>query len=383
MSSCVSMRTSMLISNAAPVAASSTDFARLAIHPRAPFEVDPRRFGLSSLHAATRCQPMSATPSNACAATSPAQRSPTNASRSMTEGRSCIDSSTPSVTERHVVLDPIEFMWHIRVPHPFGQPPAVQIGNPADLASPASPPLKCRSRSELALCHDPAPISPVITACSPRTSSTVTASSPTPPIKPPASLLRLVHPPCAGCSGSNASSISTSSAVRCVAVRCVSSRASTRPRSSRESSLISPCAKPTASTTPAHHRCVRPQPNSPSPRHRPCPDCAHGRATASLRLTTHPPRLASFLPCSRCCRIRIASARPQKFRARTGNEPDNDHTNTPTATQIGRLFHLCFRHRPNRYFQNKFNRRVDLPILYVSFSQHRRCARGWPRRTPG
>ena len=80
---------------------------------------------------------------------------------------------------------------------------AVQIGNPADLASSASPPS----------CHDPAPISPGITACSPRTSSTVTASSPTPPIKAPASLLRLVHPPCAGCSGSNASSISTSSAV--------------------------------------------------------------------------------------------------------------------------------------------------------------------------
>ena len=25
-----------------------------------------------------------------------------------------------------------------------------------------------------------------------------------------------------------------------------------------------------------------------------------------------------------------------------GNEPDNDRTNTPTATQIGRLFHLSF-----------------------------------------
>ena len=30
------------------------------------------------------------------------------------------------------------------------------------------------------------------------------------------------------------------------------------------------------------------------------------------------------------------------LRARTGNEPDNDHTNTPTATQSGRLFHLSF-----------------------------------------
>ena len=32
----------------------------------------------------------------------------------------------------------------------------------------------------------------------------------------------------------------------------------------------------------------------------------------------------------------------KNLRARTGNEPDNDHTNTPTATQIGRLFHLSF-----------------------------------------
>ena len=35
--------------------------------------------------------------------------------------RSCIDSSTLSVTGRlNVVLDPIDFMRHIRVPHPFG-----------------------------------------------------------------------------------------------------------------------------------------------------------------------------------------------------------------------------------------------------------------------
>ena len=32
----------------------------------------------------------------------------------------------------------------------------------------------------------------------------------------------------------------------------------------------------------------------------------------------------------------------KKSRARTGNEPDNDHTNTPTATQIGRLILLSF-----------------------------------------
>ena len=45
-------------------------------------------------------KPMSVTPSNAFAATSPARQSRTNASRSMTAGRSCIGSSTPSMTGR-------------------------------------------------------------------------------------------------------------------------------------------------------------------------------------------------------------------------------------------------------------------------------------------
>ena len=49
---------------------------------------------------ARAAKPMSGTPSNAFAATSPAQQSRTNASRSMTAGRSCIDSSTPSTTGR-------------------------------------------------------------------------------------------------------------------------------------------------------------------------------------------------------------------------------------------------------------------------------------------
>ena len=47
---------------------------------------------------ARAAEPMSGPPSNAFAATSPARPSRTNASRSMTAGRSCIDSSTPSVT---------------------------------------------------------------------------------------------------------------------------------------------------------------------------------------------------------------------------------------------------------------------------------------------
>ena len=58
---------------------------------------------------------------------------------------------------------------------------------------------------------------------------------------------------------------------------------------------------------------------------------------------------APWIPASRpSCHARVA-AEPESHqldrkysRARTGNEPDNDHTNTPTATQIGRLFLLSF-----------------------------------------
>ena len=145
---------------------------------------------------ARAAKPMSGTLSNAFAATSPAQHSRTNASRSMTAGRSCIDSSTPSVTRPLMSCSTRWTSCGTSVCRtPSGQPPAVQIGNPADLASPASPPLKCRSRSELALCLAPAPISPDTTACSPRTSNTAATSSPTLPIKPPASLMRLVPRP--------------------------------------------------------------------------------------------------------------------------------------------------------------------------------------------
>ena len=108
----------------------------------------------------------------------------------MTAGRSCIDSSTPSATAPHMSCStPSNSCGTSVCRTPSGQPPAVQIGNPADLASPASPPLKCRSRSELALCHAPAPISPDTTACSPRTSSTASASS-------PSRCARSATPPC-------------------------------------------------------------------------------------------------------------------------------------------------------------------------------------------
>ena len=56
----------------------------------------------------------------------------------------------------HVVLDPSTSCGTSVCRTPSGQPPAVQIGNPADLASLASPPSS----------HDRAPTSPVTTACS-------------------------------------------------------------------------------------------------------------------------------------------------------------------------------------------------------------------------
>ena len=131
----------------------------------------PRCSPKSWVSPARAAKPMSGTPSNAFAATSPARQARTNASRSMTAGRSCIGSSTPSMTRR---LMSCSTRWTL---------------------SPASPPLKCRSRSELALCHERAPISLDTTPCSPRTSSTVTTSFPTLLVQPPASSLPLVLAP--------------------------------------------------------------------------------------------------------------------------------------------------------------------------------------------
>ena len=72
------------------------------------------------------------------------------------------------------------------------------------------------------------------------------------------------------------------------------------------------------------------------------PDCAHGYATAPPRLTSQAPRPTSVLPCSLRSRLQIASDRSRNVRAQTDNEPDNDHTNTPRTTQIGRLFLLSY-----------------------------------------
>ena len=75
------------------------------------------------------------------------------------------------------------------------------------------------------------------------------------------------------------------------------------------------------------------------------PPVRHGPAAPHLQA----PRPTPVLPCSLRSRLQIASDRPQNVRARTDNEPDNDHTNTPRTTQIGRLFLLsspCLR-RPH------------------------------------
>ena len=96
----------------------------------------------------------------------------------------------------------------------------------------------------------------------------------------------------------------------------------------RRYSLISPSARPTAPTTRAHHRFSAPAAKFPvSPPHRTCPDCAHRCATAPLRPhfpNPRPPPLSHARG-----RLQIASARPRNVRARTDNEPDIEHTNTP------------------------------------------------------
>ena len=56
--------------------------------------------------------------------------------------------------------------------------------------------------------------------------------------------------------------------------------------SSRQSSPISPRARPAASITPAHRRSIPRKPNPRTPPLRPCPDCARRRTTARLRLAS-------------------------------------------------------------------------------------------------
>ena len=196
--------------------------------------------------------------------------------------------------------------------------------------SPASPPLKCRSRSELALCLAPAPISPDTTACSPRTSYTATTSSPTVLIKPAREPHAPPPPNELDATASSASSTSTSNTVVCVAARCASSRASTLPRSSRGSSLISPPARPAPSTTPAHPRSVW-APRNPAP---PITDHLLTAPTGAPRPRCASPAALRPTPCltrSHHCRLhKISSPRPRNVCARTDNVPDNDHASSTT-----------------------------------------------------
>ena len=170
--------------------------------------------------------------------TSPARPSRTNASRSMTAARSCIDSSTPSVT---------------------GRPMSCSTRR---TSSPASPPLKCRSRSELAW-------------------------------------------------------------------------------SSRESSPISPPARPVATTAPAHRRSMRRKRNPRPPHHYPHRERARkGRHSPAAPRLLHPSTLR--LPHM-----------PSRMPAPNGV--------TSTATRL-----LSHRHRTRQrqhgYRRNHVNRRVVLPI---------------------
>ena len=120
----------------------------------------------------------------------------------------------------------------------------------------------------------------------------------------------------------------------CVAARCAASRASTLPRSSRGSSLISPPARPAPSATPAHPRSVW-APRNPAP---PITDPLLTAPTGAPR-----PRCASSTalrptPCltrSHHCRLhKISSPRPRNVCARTDNVPDNvpdnDHASSTT-----------------------------------------------------
>ena len=114
--------------------------------------------------------------------------------------------------------------------------------------------------------------------------------------------------------------------------------------SSKESSPISPRARPAASITPAHRRCVRVRSRTPS---LPITD-----PTLSAPALRHSPVAPRFLRPSAStalltdfhhCRLQIASLRPRSVCSRTDIEPDNDHADTPTTMSIDGLFFLSVR----------------------------------------
>ena len=239
---------------------------------------------------------------------------------------------------------------------PPGQPPAVQIGNPADLASPASPPLKCRSRTSSLHTTPPHLSHPVPRRVRPE------LQTPPPHHPQPCPSLRPRAP-------------------------CVSSCA-------HELDAVARASLPHRHRTPwrvwrhvARHRVHRHarghrQVSHPSRRpqgqlQRPPPRTAAAcpaSATPSLPITAPivsapavaPRPLRSLartacLPCVRDCRLEIASPRPRPVCSRTGIEPDNDDTDTAATMSIDGLFYLFVTTYRNEHDERRA--RKDPPCL--------------------
>ena len=291
---------------------------------------------------------MNGTPSNACAATSPARHSRTNASRSTTAGRSCIDSSTPSVTAPPMSCStPSNSCGTSVCRTPSGQPPAVQIGNPADLASPASPPLKCRSLRELAL------------KCRSLRELALKCRS----LRELALKCRSLRELALKCRSLRELALKCRS-LRELALKCRSLRELAH--SSRRSSPISPRARPAASITPAHRRSIPASPTS-------------GLPITDLVLTA-PARRSATAPLRLASRA-LRSPAPSRLPDMPSCLPVRNHT-IPIA--IRRLsYRFRTRQRPGRYSRNHRNRRFVLPIP-ASSPRLRRSASAasaaWDRR---
>ena len=199
----------------------------------------------------------------------------------------------------HVVLDPMEFMRHIRVPHPFrgasgcANRQSCRFGI-ARLAAPEVP-LAQRARSvprpRAHLTRYHGVFAPnfkhrrrLIPNPAHRTARKPHASRPA-PMSWRQRLKHVFHIDIEHCGVCGA----TLGVIACIETPLKCRSRSELARSSRESSPISPRATPAASITPAHRRCVRPEPNSRPPHHS-CPDCARGCATAPSRLASCAPR---------------------------------------------------------------------------------------------
>ena len=68
----------------------------------------------------------------------------------------------------------------------------------------------------------------------------------------------------------------------------------------------------------------------------------HGPAARPLQATSHERAVRRKAPlhAKQPRSLQVTSTPPRNRCARTGNEPDNDHTRTPPSTQIGRLTYL-------------------------------------------